>query len=189
MEILSFIAGLKGLNCSSTFQKLWCDFLQLCAHSDDSQRLFRLLMRCTFEAQSEDLIQLFYDSIQSCGSTKLALKHFKLGCQDLGMLGRILASFTKGLLTSKSCPSGLTLILDSTRLLRSDIEALGNLISKTDALIHISMNECGLDDRDIEVIGEAWATNSSLELLKVARNQSSSVGLARISSLIKQLVC
>ena len=169
-------------------------------------------MRCAFETQSEDLIQLFHDSIQSCGSTKLALKHFKLGCQDLGMLGRILgkghlpvplaldatsctldtgalASFTKRLLTSKSCPSGLTLILDSTRLLRSDIEALGNLISKTDALIHLSMNECGLDDRDIEVIEEALATNSSLELLEVARNRSSSVGLARISSLIKQLVC
>ena len=63
------------------------------------------------------------------------------------------------------------------------------MISKTDALIHLSMNECGLDDRDIEVIGEALATNSSLELLEVARNQSSSVGLARISSLIKQLVC
>ena len=212
MEILGFIAGLKGLNCSSTFQKLWCDFLQLRTHSVDSQRLFRLLMRCTFEAQSEDLLQLLHDSIQSCGCTKLALKHFKLGCQDLGMLGRILGkghlpvplaldatsctldagaltAFTKGLLTSKSCPTGLTLILDSTRLLHSDIEALGNLISKADALIHLSMNECGLDDRDIEVIGKALATNSSLESLEVARNQSSSVGLARISSLIKQLVC
>ena len=27
MEILGFIAGLKSLNCSSTFRKLWCDFL------------------------------------------------------------------------------------------------------------------------------------------------------------------
>ena len=41
----------------------------------------------------------------------------------------------------------LTLILDSTRL-RSDIEALGNLISKTDALICLSIKECGLNDQD-----------------------------------------
>lgn len=212
MEILGFIAGLKSLNCSSTFRKLWCDFLQLRAHSDDDQRLFHLLMRCAFEAQSEDLLQLFHDSIPSCGSTKLALKHFKLGCQDLGMLGRILGkghlpvpltldatsctldsgaltALTKGFLTSKSCPTGLMLILDGTRLLHSDIEALGNLISKTDALIHLSVNECGLNDQDMEVIGKALATNSSLESLEVARNQSSAAGLAEISSLVKQLVC
>lgn len=191
MEVLGFFAGMKNLNCSSIIQKLWRDFLQ--SRTDDSQRLFHLLMKCAFEAQSEGFFQLFHDSLLSSESTTLALKHFKLGYQDLGMLGRILgmikgqlsltldatscildvgalAVFTKELIASKCCPTGLTLILDGTRLLDDDIKALEALISKTTALVCLSINDCGLNDRHIQVIEKA---------VEVAHNRTSVTGLAK----------
>ena len=190
MEVLCFCAGMESLNCTSTIKKLWLDFLQ--SRANDSQRLFHLLMKCAFEAQSEGIYQLFHDSLQSCGSTKLALKSFKLSCQDLGMLGRILGrgrltltvdatsctlvsgaltAFTNELQASKSCPTFLTLILDRTRLLDNDIQVLGDLISEAATLVHLSMNDCALNDGDIKVIKKA---------VEVAHNRTSVTGLAKI---------
>ena len=190
MEVLCFCAGMESLNCSSTIKKLWLDFLQ--SRADDSQRLFHLLMKCAFEAQSEDVYQLFHDSLQSSRSTKLALNNFKLSFQDLGTLGRILGrgklrltldatsctlasraltAFTNELQASKACPTCLTLILDRTRLLENDIQALGDLISEAATLVHLSMNDCALSDRDIKVIKRA---------VEVAHNRTSVTGLAEI---------
>ena len=190
MEVLCFFAGTESLNCSSTIQKLWLDFLQ--SRTDDSQRLFHLLMKCAFKAQSENIYQLLHDSLQSSGSTKLTLKNLKLSCQDLGMLGRILTwgnltltldatsctlnsgaltAFTKELQTSKCCSIVLTLILDRTTVLDDDIKALEDLISKAATLVHLSMNDCALNDRDIEVIKKA---------VEVAHNQTSVTGLTKL---------
>ena len=189
IEVLGFLAGLKSANCSSTLKDLWCGFL----HGDlvdNTQRIFHILMKCAFESQSEGLLLFFHDSILSTGCTTIAFKHFKLEYQDLSMLGKILGrgplpvpltvdasactldsgalnAFTNELQASKSCPSGLTLILDGTRLAHSDIEALVILISTTVALSHLSMNDCGVNDTDVEELKKVLAKICSLESLKI----------------------
>lgn len=211
-NMLPFLAGITSLKdqpCAEIFRKLWLDLLTGLAQkrsSEDDQRMFHLLIKCAFEAQSEDLFLKFHSAISSLPSVSLAFESFTLSHQDFSTLSHILTRghldvsltldiksctlqsgvlsvFARKLQASQYCPTGVKLILDNTKLSNEDIDALVLLLSETSALTHLSLNKCTLTHADLQSLGKALTSNTTLQTLCISNDSMPSTDVSLLLDL------